>query len=194
MAAFGLKVLLIAIVDQRVEVGDALDDDIAAAAAVAAVGSAELDEFLAAKAYRAGAAVAALEKDFGLIQEFHRISAACPPNEKGECGHSPFVFNLARRAGSGEGPTPQPPPGPVRPTQKSVRRGSCGSARRPRSTRTAYGRGPGRRCGRHGISCRAAAPGCCPARRSRRRRASIRGGDRVNRDRCAMSRRLSCAP
>src|SRR5690348_12868382 len=114
MAAFGLKVLLIAIVDQRVEVGDALDDDIAAAAAVAAVGSAELDEFLAAKAYRAGAAVAALEKDFGLIQEFHRISAACPPNEKGECGHSPFVFNLARRAGSGEGPTPQPPPGPVR--------------------------------------------------------------------------------
>src|SRR5215469_6566603 len=186
--------LLITVIDQRVEVGDALDDDVAPAAAIAAVGPAVLDEFLATKAHRAGAAVAALEKDFGLIQEFHRISAACPPNEKGGMRPFPLAFNLARRAGSGEVPTPQPPPGPALPTRRSVRRASYGSARRLRSTRTACGRGPGRRCGRHEISCRVAAPGCCPTRRSRRRHASIRGGGRVSRGRCAMSRRLSCAP
>ena len=46
-AVLGLEVLLIAVVDQRVEVGDALDPDVAALAAVAAVGAAELDELLA---------------------------------------------------------------------------------------------------------------------------------------------------
>ena len=49
-AALGLEVLLVAIVDQRVEVVDALDPDVAALAAVAAVGSAELDELLAPEA------------------------------------------------------------------------------------------------------------------------------------------------
>src|SRR5262245_11457718 len=40
----GLEMLLVAIVDQRVEAGDALNPDVATFAAVAAVGSAELDE------------------------------------------------------------------------------------------------------------------------------------------------------
>ncbi len=44
-AALGLEVLLIAIVDERVEVFDALDPHVAAASAVAAIGAAELDEF-----------------------------------------------------------------------------------------------------------------------------------------------------
>jgi hypothetical protein len=41
--------LLIAIVDESVETVDRLDPDIAAAAAIAAVGAPKFDEFLAAK-------------------------------------------------------------------------------------------------------------------------------------------------
>ena len=48
-AGLGLEVLLVAVVDQRVEPVDALDTDVAAAAAVAAVGPAELHE-----SFRAG--------------------------------------------------------------------------------------------------------------------------------------------
>ena len=67
----GLEVLLIAVVDQRVEAIDDLDDDIAAAAAIAAVGSAELDELLAAKRHAAVSAVAGANVDLGLVEEFH---------------------------------------------------------------------------------------------------------------------------
>src|ERR1700724_3750080 len=48
-ALLGLEVLLIAIVDQRVQSIDHLDDDVAAAAAIAAGGATELDELLAAE-------------------------------------------------------------------------------------------------------------------------------------------------
>src|SRR5690606_7586676 len=64
IAPLGLEVLLVAIVDQRVQPVDAFRPYIAAAAAIAAVGAAELDEFLAAKAHRAGAAGAGLDEDF----------------------------------------------------------------------------------------------------------------------------------
>ena len=50
MALLGLEMLLIAEIDQGVEIGHAFDDDIAAAAAVAAVGPAEFDIFLAPEA------------------------------------------------------------------------------------------------------------------------------------------------
>src|SRR5262245_6179512 len=46
-AAFSFEVLVIAEVDQRVEVAHGFKDDVAALAAVAAVRSAELDELLA---------------------------------------------------------------------------------------------------------------------------------------------------
>ena len=72
-AGLGLEVLLVAIVDQRVEAGDRLDPDVAAAAAVAAVRSPELDEFLAAERYRAGTAVAGADIDLGLVEELHRV-------------------------------------------------------------------------------------------------------------------------
>ena len=70
-AGLGLEMLLIAVVDQRVEAVDAFGHDVAAAPAVAAVGSAELDEFLAAERHAAGAAVAGADIDLGLIEEFH---------------------------------------------------------------------------------------------------------------------------
>ena len=74
-AVLGLEMLLVAIVDQRVEIGDALRPHIAALAAVAAVGPAELDELLAPETDAAGAAVARANVDFGLIQELHEPPA-----------------------------------------------------------------------------------------------------------------------
>ena len=71
MALLGLEMLLVAVVDERVEAVDALGKDIAAAAAIAAVRPAELDEFLAPEAASAGTAVAALHEDLGLVEEFH---------------------------------------------------------------------------------------------------------------------------
>ena len=69
----GLEVLLVAIVDERVEPIHALGHDIAAAPAIAAVRPAELDEFLAPERHAAGAAIAGADVDFGLIEEFHGV-------------------------------------------------------------------------------------------------------------------------
>ena len=57
-AGGGLEMLLVAVVDERVEAVDAFGPDVAAAPAVAAVGAAELDELLAPEGDGAGAAVA----------------------------------------------------------------------------------------------------------------------------------------
>ena len=77
--------LLIAVVDDDRDV-DTNRHDIAAAAAVAAVGTAIFDIGFAAKTDAAGSAVAAFNKDLGLIEEFHgRASAgARPANTKGD--------------------------------------------------------------------------------------------------------------
>src|SRR5262249_10901391 len=70
-AGLGLEVLLVAVVDQRVEAVDAFGDDVAAAPAVAAVRPAELDEFLAPERHASGAAVAGADIDLGLIEKLH---------------------------------------------------------------------------------------------------------------------------
>ena len=66
-----LEVLLVAIVDQRVQPVDDLDDDVAATAAIAAGGPAELDELLAAERHAAVTAVAGADIDLCLVKEFH---------------------------------------------------------------------------------------------------------------------------
>ena len=66
-----LEVLLVAVVDQRVEAVDGLDHDVAAAAAVAAGRSAELDELLAPERDAAVAARAGRDIDLGFVEEFH---------------------------------------------------------------------------------------------------------------------------
>ena len=66
--------LLVAVVDERVEAVDAFDQDVAAAPAVAAVGAAELDEFLAPEGDRAGAAVAGADEDFAESRNFMSAS------------------------------------------------------------------------------------------------------------------------
>ena len=70
-AALGLEVLRVAVVDQGVEAVHRLDDDVAAAAAVAAVRAAELDELLAPERDAAVAAVAGADVDLGFVEELH---------------------------------------------------------------------------------------------------------------------------
>src|SRR5262249_5430220 len=71
VAAPGLEMLLITIVDQRVEAGHRFHDDVAAVPTVAAVGPAELDELLAPERHAAVAAVARAHVDLGLVEELH---------------------------------------------------------------------------------------------------------------------------
>ena len=71
--AAGLVVLLVAIVDERVQPVDALDPDVAATPAVAAIRPAELDELLAPERHAAIAAVAGANIDLGLVEEFHGV-------------------------------------------------------------------------------------------------------------------------
>ena len=71
LALLGLEMLLIAVIDQRVQAVGDLDDDIAAAAAIAAGGPAELDELFAAERHAAVTAVAGADIDFCFIEEFH---------------------------------------------------------------------------------------------------------------------------
>ena len=80
-AALGLEVLAVAVVDQRVEVGDALHPHVAALAAVAAVGAAELDELLAPERDAAGPAGAGGDVDLGLVEEFHERCEFRPSQE-----------------------------------------------------------------------------------------------------------------
>src|SRR5262249_37637948 len=72
-AILGAEMLPVAVVDQRVEVVLRGKDNVAASAAVAAVGAAELDEFLAREARRTGSAVTALQVDLALVEKFHRL-------------------------------------------------------------------------------------------------------------------------
>ena len=76
-AAGGLKVLLVTEIDEGVEIVHADEFDIASATAVAAVGAAELDEFFTAETDAAVTAITALDVDFGLVQEFHRLGLCC---------------------------------------------------------------------------------------------------------------------
>src|SRR3546814_17333103 len=62
----------VAKVDQRVESADRLEHQIAALAAVAAVGAAIFDIFLAPERHGAGAAVAGLDEDLGLVANMPR--------------------------------------------------------------------------------------------------------------------------
>ncbi len=79
--------LLVAVIDQRVEVVGGDQDDVAALAAIAAIGPAEFDEFLAAKAHRATPAVTALQIDLALVEKFHGL---VDMKQKGErLGRSP---------------------------------------------------------------------------------------------------------
>src|SRR5216684_5853443 len=65
--------LSVAVVDQRVQIVGSEENDVAAPAALAAIGPAEFDEFLAAKAHRAAPAITALQIDLALVEKFHGL-------------------------------------------------------------------------------------------------------------------------
>jgi hypothetical protein len=71
--------LLIAEIDQRVQPVDRLGPDIAAAAAIAAIGPAMLDEFLAAEADRTAAAAAGAQVDLRKIEKLHGVTRGPAP-------------------------------------------------------------------------------------------------------------------
>ena len=75
-AVLRLEVLLVAVVDQRVEPVDAFEDDVAAAPAIAAGRAAELDELFAPERHAAVAAVAGADIDLGFVKEFHGSTIA----------------------------------------------------------------------------------------------------------------------
>jgi hypothetical protein len=107
------EMLLVAEVDQGVEIGERLDDHVAAAAAIAAVGTAILDEFLAPEAHAPGPAVTGLRVDLALVEEFHggaRVAAGRgPERERGNgAGRSPV---LVSRGWGGTSIPPPPEPG-----------------------------------------------------------------------------------
>src|SRR6516162_320937 len=70
-AVLRLEMLLVAVIDERVEPVDRLYDHVAALAAVAAVRAAELDEFLAPERHAAVPAVAGADIHLGFVEEFH---------------------------------------------------------------------------------------------------------------------------
>ena len=70
-AALRLEMLLIAVVDQCIEAGNGLDDDVTASAAIATIGPTELDEFLAPERHAAVPACAGRDIDLGLVEKFH---------------------------------------------------------------------------------------------------------------------------
>ena len=72
LAARGAEMLGVAEVDQRIEAGHRFEHDVAALAAVAAVGAAELDELFAPEADRARPAGARAHENLGLVEEMHR--------------------------------------------------------------------------------------------------------------------------
>src|SRR5262245_2489096 len=83
-AVLGGVVLLIAVVDQRVEALDGERHHVATLAAVAAVGPAELDEFLAPERHAAVPAVTGADVDLGFVEEFHDGRNMRPPKREWE--------------------------------------------------------------------------------------------------------------
>ena len=79
--------LLVAVIEQRVQIGHAFEHDVAAFAAVAAVRAAELDELLPPETDAAIAAVARAHKNLGLIEKLH-WKALAPEGLMLHCGMS----------------------------------------------------------------------------------------------------------
>jgi hypothetical protein len=75
-ALLGLEMLFIAIVEERVEIGDAFHDHVAAPGAVTAVRTAELDELLAAETDGAFATIAGAHINLGGIEKLHDVGLA----------------------------------------------------------------------------------------------------------------------
>ncbi len=105
-AALRLVVLQIAVIDQGIQPVHRARDHVAAMAAVAAIGAAELDEFFAPERHAAVTAGAGLNVDLGFVEEFHGVSyraARLPLHAltacSRECGAHICALSLRERHG-----------------------------------------------------------------------------------------------
>src|SRR5215813_9888287 len=73
-AALRFEVLLITVIDEGIEAGNRFHHDITTSAAVAAVGAAEFDEFIAPERHAAVPTCAGRDVDLGFIEEFHGLN------------------------------------------------------------------------------------------------------------------------
>src|SRR5207253_2481380 len=95
LAARRLEMLGVAEVDQGVQPLDRLEDDVTALAAIAAVGAAIFDIFLAPEGDGAGAARARADEDLGLVEKMH--GRACRGRERrGEGRRATGLLRCAR--------------------------------------------------------------------------------------------------
>ncbi len=101
LAAGRPEMLGVAKVDQRVEALDRLEDDIAALAAVAAVGAAIFDKLLTPEADRAGPARARADENLGLVEEMHGRDLGPVLNTAMAVGASPSSGRFPRAHCSG---------------------------------------------------------------------------------------------
>ena len=76
--------LSIAEIDERVQIVNAMNFDIAAAATIAAIWTTKFDMLFAAKANTAVSAIAAFYKNLGLIKKFHLEGSQNKHVKKGE--------------------------------------------------------------------------------------------------------------
>ena len=72
--AHGFEMLRVAEIDKCVQPSHSFNNDIAALAAIAAVGAAILNVFLAPKTDRAGATCARTDKNFSLVKKVHVVA------------------------------------------------------------------------------------------------------------------------
>src|SRR5206468_722783 len=96
-AVLGSVMLLIAVIDQRVEAFDRERHHVAALAAIAAVGSAELDELFAPERHAAVPAVAGADIDLGFVEELHDGRNMRPRTRKRERGARAPLNNSLRK-------------------------------------------------------------------------------------------------
>src|SRR5262245_15909023 len=95
-AVLGLEVLLLPVADARIQPPGRLYAHVAAVAAVTAVESAELDEFLAPERHAAVPAVARADIDLGFVEKFHRPDMR-PVVPKGESPRAAIARRIQSR-------------------------------------------------------------------------------------------------
>jgi hypothetical protein len=89
-AAHSLKMLRIAKVDECVQPGHCLNNDITTLAAITAVGAAILHIFLPSKADRARATCAGTDKNLSLVKKMHMLAF------RGECWFWPVLGSIPK--------------------------------------------------------------------------------------------------
>jgi hypothetical protein len=85
--------LLIPVIDQRIEARNGFGDDVAALPAIAAIRPAKFDKLFPAERHAAVSAIAGADIDLGLIEEFHAADPDLARNNNIQLSRAGDVFN-----------------------------------------------------------------------------------------------------